>query len=346
MKLSACMMVRDEEKMLPNCLDSIKDYVDEIVAVDTGSKDRTVEILESYGAKVYHHPWEDDFALHRNQSIEYATGDWFLIIDPDEELCPVGLPKEELFKRFDAIDPNHHALLITVINKHKEGDKKAQSARFFRNGVGIHYIGFIHNEAVVPNGFAVASTFKINHYGYDMDEKTMECKFQRTSKLLYKRLDENPDDYEAHYYLFNLLISHGEINKALDHGARCLELVPDKEEKAFKYSAFHGLYYSIGMTYRQDKKDFDTAIEWIMAGLRYDPRDPDLNYAMVHIGATANNTDMVKTYGAIYLHLYDAFMKHPQLMMSKELHTLNPKYLERVNAWLRQATGEQNVTIQ
>ena len=84
--ISACMMVKNEEAFLPRCLESIKDVVDEIIVVDTGSTDRTAEIAKSYGAKVYHHPWENNFSKHRNQSISYATGDWIFILDGDEEV--------------------------------------------------------------------------------------------------------------------------------------------------------------------------------------------------------------------------------------------------------------------
>ena len=84
------MMVKNEEKLLPGCLESIKDHVDEIVIVDTGSTDHTVSIAESFGANVYHHPWENHFSKHRNQSMSYAKGDWIFIIDADEELI---LPK-------------------------------------------------------------------------------------------------------------------------------------------------------------------------------------------------------------------------------------------------------------
>ena len=83
--ISLCMMVKNEEEFLPRCLESVKDVVDEIVIVDTGSTDRTVEIAESYGARVYHHPWENDFSKHRNQSISYASGAWILEMDADEE---------------------------------------------------------------------------------------------------------------------------------------------------------------------------------------------------------------------------------------------------------------------
>ena len=67
--LSACMIVKNEEELLPRCLESIKDAVDEIIVVDTGSTDRTVEIAESFGAKVYHHPWNDDFSAARSHAL-------------------------------------------------------------------------------------------------------------------------------------------------------------------------------------------------------------------------------------------------------------------------------------
>ena len=68
--LAACMMMKDEEANLPRCLTSIKDIVDEIIIVDTGSTDKSIEIAESFGAKVYSHPFEgeiiDDFSKYRN----------------------------------------------------------------------------------------------------------------------------------------------------------------------------------------------------------------------------------------------------------------------------------------
>ena len=80
------MIVKDEEQFLPMCLDSVKDYVDEIIIVDTGSTDKTVEIAHSYNAKVYHHPWENSFSKARNYSLKYATSEWIMWIDADEEV--------------------------------------------------------------------------------------------------------------------------------------------------------------------------------------------------------------------------------------------------------------------
>ena len=87
-EVSLCMIVKNEENYLPNCLNSIKDIVDEIIVVDTGSTDKTVDIAKSFGAKVYYFPWRNNFSEARNESLKYATKDWILILDADDELSP------------------------------------------------------------------------------------------------------------------------------------------------------------------------------------------------------------------------------------------------------------------
>src|SRR6202042_930105 len=84
--LSLCMIVRDEEQMLPRCLAAVASAVDEIVIVDTGSTDATVEIARSFGAKVIEFPWTGSFSEARNVSFEAATGDWVMYLDADEVL--------------------------------------------------------------------------------------------------------------------------------------------------------------------------------------------------------------------------------------------------------------------
>ncbi|WP_218080254.1 glycosyltransferase [Anthocerotibacter panamensis] len=84
--ISLCMIVRDEEALLPRCLESVQGIVDEIIIVDTGSTDRIVEIASSYGAKVFYYEWTDDFAAARNVSLSYAISGWILVLDADEAL--------------------------------------------------------------------------------------------------------------------------------------------------------------------------------------------------------------------------------------------------------------------
>src|SRR6478736_2187467 len=83
--LSLCMIVKDEEDVIRRCLDSVQAACDEIIVVDTGSTDRTVEIVKSYPqAKVYYFRWIEDFGAARNESFRPATGDLILWLDADD----------------------------------------------------------------------------------------------------------------------------------------------------------------------------------------------------------------------------------------------------------------------
>ena len=86
MKLSLAMIVKNEESVLGHCLESVQGLVDEIVIVDTGSSDATVEIAEAHGARVFPFAWVNDFALARNYALDRCTGDWLLVLDADEAI--------------------------------------------------------------------------------------------------------------------------------------------------------------------------------------------------------------------------------------------------------------------
>jgi tetratricopeptide (TPR) repeat protein len=84
--LSAAIIVKDDADRLDACLTSLRGLVDEIVVVDTGSSDRSVAVAEQHGAVVGHEPWQGDFAAPRNRSLDLATGDWVLCVDPEEQV--------------------------------------------------------------------------------------------------------------------------------------------------------------------------------------------------------------------------------------------------------------------
>ena len=84
LKISGCCMVKNEEKNLPRTLDSIKSVVDELIIIDTGSTDGTIDIAKSYGAKIIETTWNDDFSTPRNMAIDAANGDWIIFLDADE----------------------------------------------------------------------------------------------------------------------------------------------------------------------------------------------------------------------------------------------------------------------
>lgn len=91
--LSLCMIVKNEEKNLVKCLKSVRDFVDELIVVDTGSTDKTKDIARVFGAKVFDFPWTGDFAAARNESLKQATGDWIFILDADEALSSRDFPE-------------------------------------------------------------------------------------------------------------------------------------------------------------------------------------------------------------------------------------------------------------
>ena len=172
--LSLCMIVKNEEHFLPMCLDSVKGYVDEIIIVDTGSTDTTVKIAEKYNAKIYHHPWENSFSKARNYSLKYATGDWILILDADEEI-----DKEDAHRLKEVIkdpvgsetSPKADLILIPVYCKFNNGknDSIANSERLFRNHLGICYEGIVHN-ALKHSAPTRTENIKLHHHGYNQDK--------------------------------------------------------------------------------------------------------------------------------------------------------------------------------
>ncbi|RIL09258.1 MAG: glycosyl transferase, partial [Proteobacteria bacterium] len=85
--ISLCIISKDEEEWIEQCIRSVKPIISEIILVDTGSKDRTVEIAASLGAKIFERPWDDDFSAPRNLSLEKAASDWILVLDADEAIA-------------------------------------------------------------------------------------------------------------------------------------------------------------------------------------------------------------------------------------------------------------------
>jgi len=219
--ISACMMVKNEEELLPQCLESIKDVVDEIIIVDTGSKDGTVEIAKSYGAKVYQHPWENDFSKHRNQSIGYASGDWIFIIDADEELRGDSRDAVRAAIRDDGID----SVMVTVISYMNDHMSQGwiNQVRLFRNNPGISYVGRVHNRLA---GYTSSRAYAIYlyHYGYDLSLEKRREKFARTSSLLKKQIETEPDVYRHRHDLAACYLSNHMFEEAVVEGIRALEM--------------------------------------------------------------------------------------------------------------------------
>ena len=196
--LSLCMIVKNEEKFLPRCLESVKDHVDEIIIVDTGSTDSTVEIAKRYNAKIYYHAWENSFSKARNYSLKYATCDWIIWLDADEEV-----DKEDAHKLKEVIKDNDvNVIYLPMFNKPVGGKNISvfNSEKIFKNHIGIYFEGIVHN-ALKYSGLTKKANIKIYHYGYNQGDEQQEKKFIRTSALLKKQIKDDPENPIPHHYL-------------------------------------------------------------------------------------------------------------------------------------------------
>ncbi|TVM00006.1 MAG: hypothetical protein CV087_15915 [Candidatus Brocadia sp. WS118] len=186
--LSACMIVKNEERFLSQCLTSIKGAVDEIVIVDTGSSDKTVEIARSFDANVYYHPWNNSFSEARNHSLNYATGDWILQIDADETLEQGDIPLLHKLLNNDS----YNVIFVAIYNELPGGRAKHYFQRIFRRGKA-HFEGIVHNQLIFE-GKALQSEIRFYHYGYNLSANEMQKKYKRTGDLLRQQLAKSPDN--------------------------------------------------------------------------------------------------------------------------------------------------------
>jgi len=220
MTLSVAMIVKNEEALLAQCLDTVKDIADEIVIVDTGSTDRTVEIARRYTDKVYFHKWQNSFSEARNHSLDYCTCDWVLQIDADEELLDPQLVKKTMAVLRNR--PDVDAVIVPVLSESTAGTiSRTMFPRLFHRE-GCHYEGIIHNQLKHP-GEAVTADIRFLHYGYNLSPERLERKNELMIQKLEKQLAENPDDTFAWTNLFDVWHAQGRWQDILDHAHKVLD---------------------------------------------------------------------------------------------------------------------------
>lgn len=200
------MIARDEARDLPRCLASLD--CDELIVVDTGSRDRTVAIAREAGARVIEIEWPHDFAAARNASLDAATGDWILVLDADEELPPETRAqlRAELAQA-DALGLAGVSLVIRNLSPPGEvtAYQDAPITRLFRRAPHIRYEGRIHEQvtpSIVRAGGALgASDLCVLHHGYARATAQGSSRAHRNLALLVEAVRDAPDDAYLHYQL-------------------------------------------------------------------------------------------------------------------------------------------------
>ncbi len=220
-KISLVMIVKNEEAVLARCLESVQDIVDEIVVVDTGSTDCTVEIAKQFNASIYEFEWCNDFSAARNFALSKATGEWRLILDADEYI--MAGTKEELL---DAIKMGTVGQILRFDAFEKDGEinySKNYISRLMYKGIG--YVGKIH-EQVDSNLPRVRIPLEVGHDGYLHEDKS-----ERNLAILYEAIEEAPEDSYMLYQLAHTLYVSGNKEEAIKW-----------YEKYYKYSKVNEAY--------------------------------------------------------------------------------------------------------
>jgi glycosyltransferase involved in cell wall biosynthesis len=220
--LSICMIVKNEENNIERCLKSLEPIVSsglgEIILVDTGSTDKTIELAQKHNIRLYRYPWQGSFSKARNFSISIAGGEYIFIVDADEEF-----KRDEINKLIEEFSgdgyKSYNSFSLKLINY--TDIQLTQYAlltqpRIFKNNCRFYYSSAVHNQPVFDRPIKNLDVF-VNHYGYIMTEDVKERKFKRTASLLMKELEANPRNI---YYRFQLSTSyamHGDSKEALYH---------------------------------------------------------------------------------------------------------------------------------
>jgi tetratricopeptide (TPR) repeat protein len=202
------MMVKNEEEFLADALESVKDLVDELVVIDTGSSDRTIEIAKEHGAKVYHYLWRDDFSDARNETIRRCTGQWVLILDADER---IQMPKKHIENFRQGLhnylnEGPYIGISVNVINIRLDGSvmNSLPSLRFFPRCEEISYRNRVHNQIHLADDvemeLKVCSFIDVQHLGYDPIVYEKRKKSARSLPLIQKQLIDEPDNMVYKFY--------------------------------------------------------------------------------------------------------------------------------------------------
>ncbi len=257
--LSLCMIVKNEERFVDQCLTSVRDFVDEIIVVDTGCEDRTTEIVGKYGANIFVHPWVGDFSVARNHSIDHAGSDWILVLDADEKLALRDathlrdLIKTTTYQGFKLIQRNYLwdarvACSKPVPQDYEEGRVYSNCVdvpviRLFRKSPEIRYLGRVH-ELVDPVFEArqlpfLSTDLVIHHYGKVAERNRLEAKKQVYLDLGRQKAQEEPGNAMAQYEMGIQLFELNRFTEAISYFETTYRLNPSIDFSLFYLALAH-----------------------------------------------------------------------------------------------------------
>lgn len=228
--VSATLIVRNEERFLGGCLDSLQAFADEIILVDTGSTDATRSIAESHGITLHSFPWSDDFSAARNHALDLARGQWIFYIDADERISGGASAV-----RRSLLDPSYLAAQVSLTPR--VGATPYWIMRLWRNHPSIRFRGIIHEniwpaltEYQAAHGGTICNgLLEMEHFGYE-DDRTR--KNVRNLPLLQKALEADPERIFSWCHLASIHLDQGRPEDARGAWRKAIELIRRREHSS------------------------------------------------------------------------------------------------------------------
>lgn len=284
-RLSACMIVKNEATLLPRCLESIRSCTDEIIVVDTGSDDDTVEIARRYGAQVHHFAWVDDFSAARNESLRHASGDWILYIDADETVDAANAARiREVISRGDIMGvtvrqciPQQSGNIVTAYY--------SEYCRLFRRHPAIRFEGTIH-EQILPaierlGGKILRTDIVIHHSAYAATEEKKRRRAERNLRYLLAEQRRSPDDP---FVCFNLGMTYREM-KQPDMALHAFHRALSKNNDSIKNELISQVHVNLAKLYLESGDKVKTVYHAQQVAI-YEPRNPLGDYILASLAVT------------------------------------------------------------
>ena len=235
MRISACVITKNEAENLPRWLKSAQGFADEMIVVDTGSSDETAVIAAKAGAKVYSFQWRDDFSAAKNFALDRATGDWVVFTDADEYFTEESVPcVRPLIKEYDAAD-QFDGFIVQLINIDMDTGAflgtQAMVQRIFRRAPWLRFVGSIHEHVENLSGdpgrqMMIAPGLTLYHTGYS--PRIIRQKAVRNLNFMLARRAEGKEDILDAYHLMDCYYTLQDYPKAAQyaHEAMRCEIQP------------------------------------------------------------------------------------------------------------------------
>lgn len=272
-----CMIAKDEEMNIERCIQSVEGLAAELVVVDTGSTDDTVNIAQRLGATVYEYPWDGSFANARNFAMGKAHSEWLLLLDADEALDPGSKQIIADFVHTTDLDGAHFRIRNYTGQYSPDNYSLHNALRLLRKSDRYHFQGALHEQIVSDGGENLSSRFTsleavVHHYGYLDEVVEKKQKRRRNIPILEKQLEQNPTEP---FYLFNMgneHLSNQDFQAALTYYNRALEHLTNRNIAFVPHLYFRLIhcYESMGA--------YERALQTVRAGLHDFPRCTDYEF--------------------------------------------------------------------